>query len=143
MSGVAGSNLPDLRFGPVPLSIIRCPSAAACLLSGIECKSGIYRHVHRCRSEARRHILAAIDSVNNRAHLIALSLSITLHVSANVQWQQDVSSTIHLQRRGKKLLVLDPKISAYLGFLTEIALLREHGVERWCCAQLAASARHG
>lgn len=34
------------------------------------------------------------------------------------------------QRRGKKLLVLDPKISAYLGFLTEIALLREHGVER-------------
>ena len=35
------------------------------------------------------------------------------------------------QRRGKKLLVLDPKISAYLGFLTEITLLREHGVERY------------
>lgn len=38
--------------------------------------------------------------------------------------------TRFLQRRGKKLLVLDPKISAYLGFLTEITLLREHGVER-------------
>lgn len=39
-------------------------------------------------------------------------------------------STAGVQRRGKKLLVLDPNISAYLGLLTEITLLREHGVER-------------
>lgn len=44
-----------------------------------------------------------------------------------------------LQRRGKKLLVLDPKISAYLGFLTEITLLREHGVERRAVIASSAS----
>ncbi|KAK9830347.1 hypothetical protein WJX72_011177 [[Myrmecia] bisecta] len=33
-------------------------------------------------------------------------------------------------RRGKKVLVLDPKISGFLGMLAEVPLLKEHGVEQ-------------
>ena len=35
-----------------------------------------------------------------------------------------------LQRRGKKVLVLDPRISGFLGLLAEVPLLKEHGVEQ-------------
>ena len=41
-----------------------------------------------------------------------------------------------LQRRGKKVLVLDPRISGFLGQLAEVSLLKEHGVEQ--CASLAS-----
>lgn len=34
-------------------------------------------------------------------------------------------------RRGKKVLVLDPRVSGFLGLLAEVALLREHGVEQY------------
>ena len=34
------------------------------------------------------------------------------------------------QRRGKKVLVLDPRISGFLGLLAEVPLLKEHGVEQ-------------
>ena len=37
---------------------------------------------------------------------------------------------LHVQRRGKKYLVLDPKISGFLGLLTEVSLLKEHGVDQ-------------
>ncbi|KAK9808509.1 hypothetical protein WJX73_003066 [Symbiochloris irregularis] len=33
-------------------------------------------------------------------------------------------------RRGKKVLVLDPRVSGFLGLLAEVPLLREHGVEQ-------------
>ncbi|KAK9844079.1 hypothetical protein WJX81_004070 [Elliptochloris bilobata] len=33
-------------------------------------------------------------------------------------------------RRGKKVLVLDPRISGFLGLLAEVPLLKEHGVEQ-------------
>ncbi len=84
----------------------------------------------RRRAEGRRHILAAIDSVSPRcgdcAHDPLMIPSMLKRPSP-------------LQRRGKKLLVLDPKISAYLGFLTEITLLREHGVERRAVIASSAS----
>ena len=35
-----------------------------------------------------------------------------------------------LQRRGKKVLVLDPRVSGFLGLLCEVSLLKEHGVEQ-------------
>ena len=35
-----------------------------------------------------------------------------------------------VQRRGKKVLVLDPRVSGFLGQLAEVPLLREHGVEQ-------------
>ena len=35
-----------------------------------------------------------------------------------------------LQRRGKKVLVLDPRVSGFLGLLAEVTLLKEHGVEQ-------------
>ena len=44
-----------------------------------------------------------------------------------------------LQRRGKKILVLDSRISGFLRFVAEVPLLREHGVEQFrdipaeCC----------
>jgi hypothetical protein len=34
------------------------------------------------------------------------------------------------QVRGKKVLVLDPKLSGPLGLIIEVAVLREHGVEK-------------
>ncbi len=36
-----------------------------------------------------------------------------------------------MQRRGKKILVLDPRISGFLRFVAEVPLLREHGVEQF------------
>lgn len=36
-----------------------------------------------------------------------------------------------LQRRGKKILVLDSRISGFLRFVAEVPLLREHGVEQF------------
>ncbi|KAK9915301.1 hypothetical protein WJX75_007269 [Coccomyxa subellipsoidea] len=33
-------------------------------------------------------------------------------------------------RRGKKVLVLDPKVSGFLGLLAEVSLLKEHGIEQ-------------
>ncbi len=87
----------------------------------------------RRRAEGRRHILAAIDSVSPRcgdcAHDPLMIPSLTMLKRPSPA----------LQRRGKKLLVLDPKISAYLGFLTEITLLREHGVERRAVIASSAS----
>ena len=35
-----------------------------------------------------------------------------------------------MQMRGKKILVLDPKITGFLGLLAEVPLLKEHGVEQ-------------
>ncbi len=35
-----------------------------------------------------------------------------------------------MQRRGKKVLVLDPRVSGFLGLLAEVSLLKEHGVEQ-------------
>ena len=34
------------------------------------------------------------------------------------------------QRRGKKVLVLDPLLSGPLGLITEVQMLKEHGVEQ-------------
>ena len=45
-----------------------------------------------------------------------------------------------LQRRGKKVLVLDPRISGFLGQLAEVSLLKEHGVEQ--CAPCRTSCQH-
>ena len=47
---------------------------------------------------------------------------------------------MHVQRRGKKCLVLDPRISGFLGFVTEVALLKEHGVDQ--CAPRNGSTSH-
>ena len=35
-----------------------------------------------------------------------------------------------MQMRGKKIFVLDPKITGFLGLLAEVPLLKEHGVEQ-------------
>jgi hypothetical protein len=35
-----------------------------------------------------------------------------------------------LQRRGKKVLVLDSRISGFLGLIAEVSLLKEHGIEQ-------------
>ena len=40
------------------------------------------------------------------------------------------------QRRGKKICVLDHNVSSFLGLITEVALLREHGVEQCVLALL-------
>lgn len=34
------------------------------------------------------------------------------------------------QVRGKKILILDRKVSGFLGLIAEVPLLKEHGVER-------------
>ena len=38
------------------------------------------------------------------------------------------------QRRGKKVLVLDRKITGWLGLIAEVPLLKEHGVEQYVYA---------
>jgi hypothetical protein len=35
-----------------------------------------------------------------------------------------------VQRRGKKICVLDQNVSSFLGLITEVSLLREHGVDQ-------------
>ena len=35
-----------------------------------------------------------------------------------------------MQVRGKKILILDRKVSGFLGLIAEVPLLKEHGVER-------------
>ena len=35
-----------------------------------------------------------------------------------------------LQVRGKKILILDRKVSGFLGLIAEVPLLKEHGVDR-------------
>ena len=36
-----------------------------------------------------------------------------------------------LQVRGKKILILDCKVSGFLGLIAEVPLLKEHGVDRY------------
>ena len=49
-------------------------------------------------------------------------------------WNASVSLELaycrDMQVRGKKILVLDPKITGFLGLLAEVPLLKEHGVEQ-------------
>ena len=40
-----------------------------------------------------------------------------------------------LQVRGKKILILDRKVSGFLGLIAEVPLLKEHGVERYTSVQ--------
>ena len=35
------------------------------------------------------------------------------------------------QVRGKKVLILDRKVSGFLGLIAEVPLLKEHGVDRY------------
>ena len=42
----------------------------------------------------------------------------------------ELSWCFDMQMRGKKILVLDPKITGFLGLLAEVPLLKEHGVEQ-------------
>lgn len=35
------------------------------------------------------------------------------------------------QVRGKKILILDRKVSGFLGLIAEVPLLKEHGVDRY------------
>ena len=42
-----------------------------------------------------------------------------------------------MQRRGKKICVLDQNVSSFLGLITEVSLLREHGVDQ--CASTDAN----
>lgn len=44
--------------------------------------------------------------------------------------QNTTLAFLETQKRGKKVLVLDPHVSGFLGIFAEVALLREHGVEQ-------------
>ncbi|KAK9865228.1 hypothetical protein WJX84_002620 [Apatococcus fuscideae] len=46
-------------------------------------------------------------------------------------------------RRGKKVLVLDPRISGFLRFVAEVPLLREHGVEQLVLLDTNSLAQNG
>ena len=46
-----------------------------------------------------------------------------------VPWNSEAARAV--QRRGKKILVLDARISGFLRFVAEVPLLREHGVEQF------------
>jgi len=116
------STLPNFEAGPLPISYIRCvdfptppPPPLPPKYQNLEIRGA---PVHNppcyaiktclrgvCREEARRALIAAIDSVRPLLFL-------------------------PMQRRGKKICVLDPNISSFLGLITEVALLREHGVEQ-------------
>ena len=41
-----------------------------------------------------------------------------------------------LQVRGKKILILDRKVSGFLGLIAEVPLLKEHGVDRYKIAHV-------
>lgn len=74
-------------------------------------------------------LIEALDSVSCyclcTASLLCLTVVVSMHVSSSVI---DVQSCV--QRRGKKVLVLDPRVSGFLGLLAEVTLLKEHGVEQ-------------
>lgn len=46
----------------------------------------------------------------------------------------DANDALTVQRRGKKVLMLDPRVSGFLGLLAEVSLLKEHGIEQYACS---------
>ena len=71
-----------------------------------------------CREDARRSLVEALDSVGTfQPTMLALTRKMGLMV-------------LLLQVRGKKILILDRKVSGFLGLIAEVPLLKEHGVDR-------------
>ena len=86
------------------------------------------------REDARRLLIDSDRlgmSMENLTHICPLPFICALHT------YKHVCSSVRAQRRGKKVLVLDPRISSFLGQIAEVSLLREHGVEQ--CAPLFLS----
>lgn len=80
------------------------------------------------REEARRLLIELLDSV--RAKVCALQdLDDSLRNLFCLS-QAILPLAVPVQRRGKKVLVLDPKVSGFLGLLAEVSLLKEHGIEQ-------------
>jgi hypothetical protein len=80
------------------------------------------------REEARRLLIELLDSV--RAKVCALQdLDFSLRNLFCLS-QAILPLAVPVQRRGKKVLVLDPKVSGFLGLLAEVSLLKEHGIEQ-------------
>ena len=89
-----------------------------------------------CREDARRVLIEALDSVSFSGPLMRKHI---LDHCMHLQTEGDVSHAYPacsdtlpsvMQRRGKKVLVLDPRVSGFLGLLAEVSLLKEHGVEQ-------------
>ena len=83
------------------------------------------------RDTARGQLITAIDSVR------LVPACAFLFVTFSTDSAHTKGSRVGSQRRGKKICVLDHNVSSFLGLITEVALLREHGVEQCASAILS------
>lgn len=117
---------PQYAEGPLALGQLRCSvhlghmQVPWCLLH----RSNADQSLYCCREEGRRLLIEALDSVRKFSPIPVAStlFALACHCCDGVPCTP--------QRRGKKVLVLDPRISGFLGQLAEVSLLKEHGVEQ-------------
>lgn len=86
--------------------------------SKVRCSPSLLTIVVNCRENARRSLVEALDSVGMKS---ASGISAAL---------PDAEIVLVPQVRGKKILILDRKVSGFLGLIAEVPLLKEHGVDR-------------
>jgi len=84
----------------------------------------VHEQGHGSGPADHRHRLGA-----SRPHQVALLIP-----AGFIKLPHAEGSNVGPQRRGKKICVLDHNVSSFLGLITEVALLREHGVEQCASA---------